>query len=67
MKFKFKLFDDQNEYFLSFYNKITFFILSNLLFYSISISAHGNLRYNSILFAGYLLLNTGMLDRKSVV
>ena len=61
MKFKFKLFDDQNEYFLSFYNKITFFILSNLLFYSISISAHGNLRYNSILFAGYLLLNTGML------
>lgn len=57
---KFFLFNEQEERFLLFYNKIVFFIISNLMFYTIAINAHYNLKTNSFMFGISLLFSLGV-------
>lgn len=57
---KFFLFNEQEERFLLFYNKIVFFIISNLMFYTIAINAHYNLKTNSFMFGISLLFSLGI-------
>lgn len=50
-------FNEQDEYFFKYYYKMVFFILSNILFFNIAITAHNNIKENYLSFGLYLILS----------